>query len=226
VVPGDAPPGQLVFSLLGSRSQAMATAALEVIASDVPVQVPPQAPFSCDLTDGPDAPQVVGVVEGPPAVSAPLPSPNANALVSPSPSPVAKKTGPAANGGATPNASSTPSADPSAKADAQASPSANLKATPTPLAAAKASATPQKKAAAAAPSPVPTPPAAAAPAPATPEGTTYTVQVNDTLPSIAAQIYGDASKWTAIYDANRSTIGEDPNVLPAGAQLTIPAKES
>jgi hypothetical protein len=235
VVPGDAPAGQLVFSLLGSRSQAMATAALEVIASDVPVQVPPQAPFSCDLTDGPDAPQVVGVVEGPPAVSAPLPSPNANALISPSPSPVARKASPTANASATSNSSSTananstPSADPSAKTDAQASPAAKPKATPTPLAAAKASATPQKKAAAAAPSPVPTQPAAAAPAApaaASSEATTYTVQANDTLPSIAAQMYGDATKWTAIYDANRSTIGEDPNVLPAGAQLTIPAKES
>jgi nucleoid-associated protein YgaU len=244
VVPGDAPAGQLVFSLLGSRSQAMATAALEVIASDVPVQVPPQAPFSCDLTDGPDAPQVVGVVDGPPAVSAPLPSPNANALVSPSPSPVAKKAGTAANASAPANASatsnttsnasasSTPAADPSAKTDAQASPAAKPKATPTPLASAKASATPQKKAAAASPSPVPTQPARAAPdapaapAAASPEATTYTVQANDTLPSIAAQMYGDASRWTAIYDANRSTIGEDPNVLPAGAQLTIPAKES
>src|SRR6267378_5022129 len=66
---GDATPGQLVFSLIGSRSEAVATAALEVIASDVPVQVPPQAPFTCDLTDGPDAPQVVGVVEGPPALA-------------------------------------------------------------------------------------------------------------------------------------------------------------
>src|SRR5262249_14308886 len=62
VVPGDATPGQLVCSMTGRRSNATATAALEVIASDVPAQVPPQAPFQCDLTDGPDAPQVVGVV--------------------------------------------------------------------------------------------------------------------------------------------------------------------
>jgi LysM repeat protein len=200
VVPGDAPPGQLVFSLLGSRSQSVATAALEVIASDVPVQVPPQAPFSCDLTDGPDAPQVVGMVEGPPAVSAPLPSPNANALISPSPSPVAKD------------------------ATITATPGSKPKATATPLAAAKQKAAPQKKAAAPAPSPAPTQALATAPSAATPQ--TYTVQVNDTLPSIAAQVYGDATKWTLIYDANRSTIGDDPNVLQAGEELTIPAKES
>jgi LysM repeat protein len=204
VVPGDASPGQLVFSLSGSRSQAVATAALEVIASDVPVQVPPQAPFSCDLTDGPDAPQVVGVVAGPPAVSAPSTSANANAFVSPSPSPVAGKASPTAGVEATPTAKAKPSAKPSVTA--------------------KASPTPQKKAA----TPVATPSAIQSPppteAPQTPQ--TYAVQAGDTLPSIAAQVYGDANQWTKIYDANRSTIGEDPNVLQPGMQLTVPAKES
>ena len=226
VVPGDAPPGQLVFSLMGSRSQAVATAALEVIASDVPVLVPPQAPFSCDLTDGPDAPQVVGVVEGPPAVSAPLPSANANAFVSPSPSPVAKKAAPTAEAQASPPANAKPAAKPSDAADAspaaEAQPSSTAKAKPTAKpATAKASPTPHKKAATAAPSPVPTQAAAAAPIPQT-----YTVHAGDTLPSIAAQLYGDANKWTLIYDANRSTIGPDPNVVQPGDQLTIPAKES
>ena len=54
VVPGDAPPGQMVFTLVGSKSQATATTALDVVASDVPVQTPPQADFTCPLDD--DAP--------------------------------------------------------------------------------------------------------------------------------------------------------------------------
>src|SRR5215510_10716324 len=53
VVPGDAVPGQLIFALYGAKSEASATAALEVIASDVPVQVPPQAEFQCELYDPP-----------------------------------------------------------------------------------------------------------------------------------------------------------------------------
>ena len=233
VVPGDAPAGQLVFSLLGSRSQAVATAALEVIASDVPVQVPPQAPFACDLTDGPDAPQVVGVVEGPPAVSAPLPSASANAFVSPSPSPVAnqataaRRATPSAAADASPaaQAKATPSvvADASSTPEAQASPTAKAKPSAKP-ATAKASPTPQKKPATPAASPVPTQAPAAAEAAQTPQ--TYTVETGDTLPSIAAQLYSDANQWTKIYDANRSTIGEDPNFLQVGEQLTIPAKES
>jgi nucleoid-associated protein YgaU len=39
-------------------------------------------------------------------------------------------------------------------------------------------------------------------------------------------VYGDANKWNTIYDANRSQIGSDPNVIQPGMQLTIPPKES
>jgi nucleoid-associated protein YgaU len=67
-------------------------------------------------------------------------------------------------------------------------------------------------------------PGPAQPAPATPR--TYSVQPGDTLPSIASQVYGDANRWTAIYDANRSTIGDDPNLIRPDTQLTIPPKES
>jgi nucleoid-associated protein YgaU len=52
------------------------------------------------------------------------------------------------------------------------------------------------------------------------------VAEGDTLPSIAARIYGDANLWTRIYAANRATIGDDPNLVHVGEQLTIPAKES
>ena len=347
VVPGDASPGQLVFSLMGSRSEAVATAALEVIASDVPVQVPPQAPFQCDLTDGPDAPQVVGVVEGPPALSADAaygPSPvvagtpaagpkqgggqskanatadaarsaaaKANALAEASPTAGPKANGsqdasptaaakanataaPKANASqdagptAAPKSNATPEASPTAAAKAnatagpKASPTAAAKANATaapkasPTAATKASATPKANPTAAAKNATPaanpadtgknpTPAAganggepaaaadaaadpAAAPAPAAPAAAsapaaaaatappapsaasapatsqTYTVQDGDTLPAIANQVYGDANQWTAIYQANRSTIGDDPNLIHPGMPLSIPAKES
>jgi nucleoid-associated protein YgaU len=265
VVPGDATPGQLVFSLVGSRSQAVATAALEVIASDVPVQVPPQAPFACDLTDGPDAPQVVGVVEGPPALatesssSAPVASKQAGqqqkagAQPTPGSSPTAAPNAgqsPEASPSAAPIATPAPKASPTAQARATAGP----KASPTPVA--KASATPKASptgkpgatpkanptaAAKASPTAAATDPTSAPsvranaveamsspgpaqPAPATPR--TYSVQPGDTLPSIASQVYGDANRWTAIYDANRSTIGDDPNLIRPDTQLTIPPKES
>ena len=278
VVPGDASPGQLVFSLIGSRSEAVATAALEVIASDVPVQVPPQAPFTCDLTDGPDAPQVVGVVEGPPALTdastgeaaAPVPAPARQPGRQPaaSPSPVAGSSaaaGPkaiatpaaAAKPDATPEASPTtaatpdaaPKASPTAAAKAsptgtakasatpKASPTAAAKASPTaaakasPTAAAKAGATP-KATATTQPGPTASPPQPpATPGPAEPvaaaaTNATYTVRSGDTLPAIASEVYGDANRWTTIYDANRAIIGDDPNLIQIGEQLTLPPKES
>jgi nucleoid-associated protein YgaU len=279
VVPGDAAPGQLVFSLVGSRSESVATAALEVIASDVPVQVPPQAPFQCDLTDGPDAPQVVGAVEGPPALTsdtssptpgavsqgpAPAPAPSkpsaqpaavssptttTQAGVAQPPSPTAvPKTGAAAQasptGAAKANqtpgakASATPLASPTPVAKASQTPGAKGTVTPktsptaatkdaTPAAGATASSAQPTAAPTSPPQPTPAPsPVAAAPSPAPAGPTSYTVKAGDTLPAIANGVYGDANKWSTIYDANRSTIGNDPNVIQPGMQLTIPPKES
>ncbi len=256
VVPGDASPGQLVFSLIGSRSEAVATAALEVIASDVPVQVPPQAPFACDLTDGPDAPQVVGVVEGPPALAytdtgdsatpaqqtaaqpARQSGPNASPIspTSPVAAPRASATPKAnaaaatsSNAGADAKPITPPDAKPGATAEAKpgttpkVSPTGVAKPAATPMAGptgvAKPAATPKAGPTVAA-QPTATPP------PPTPVVQTYTVHDGDTLPSLAAEFYGDANKWTVIYDANRTTIGNDPNVIQSGAQLTIPPKES
>src|SRR5947209_12442195 len=183
VVPGDASPGQLVFSLIGSRSEAVATAALEAIASDVPVQVPPQAPFTCDLTDGPDAPQVVGMVEGPPALTdastgeaaAPVPAPARQPARQPaaSPSPVAGSSAAAgpraiATPKPSPTAAAKPDATPEASPTTAATPDAAPKASPT--AAAKASATPKSSPTAASASATPGPrPTAAAKADATPK---------------------------------------------------------
>jgi nucleoid-associated protein YgaU len=59
----------------------------------------------------------------------------------------------------------------------------------------------------------------------TPSATTndsYTVEPGDTLRSIAQQVYGDAAQWPRIYDANRETIGPNPDALSAGTQLRIP----
>jgi nucleoid-associated protein YgaU len=50
----------------------------------------------------------------------------------------------------------------------------------------------------------------------------YTVEPGDTLRSIAQQVYDDPAQWPRIYDANRETIGPDPDSLRAGTRLRIP----
>ena len=60
--------------------------------------------------------------------------------------------------------------------------------------------------------------AAAAPA----GGGEYTVQSGDSLSKIAQQKLGDASKWPQIYDANRATIGDNPDLIKPGQRLRIP----
>ena len=49
----------------------------------------------------------------------------------------------------------------------------------------------------------------------------YTVVSGDTLSSIAQKYYGNASKWEAIYEANRLQI-EDPDRIAPGQILRIP----
>ncbi len=65
------------------------------------------------------------------------------------------------------------------------------------------------------------------PTPATAEAAaeTYEVQSGDTLLSIAQQYYGDTTQWRRIYDANKDTIGADPDKLKIGMKLTIPPKQ-
>lgn len=59
------------------------------------------------------------------------------------------------------------------------------------------------------------------PAPNAPQ--LYTVASGDCLYSIAKKFYGDGSKYTVIYDVNKSVIGGSPNLIYPGQVLTIPA---
>ncbi len=78
---------------------------------------------------------------------------------------------------------------------------------------------------------VPTPirPSLASPVPSPSPGTgllgttdTYTVKPGDTLGTIAQRVYGDATKWRVIYDANRDTIGDNPDSVKVDMRLKIP----
>ena len=55
-----------------------------------------------------------------------------------------------------------------------------------------------------------------------PEGTTYTVQKGDTLSHIAQHHYGKASKWHAIFEANRDQL-DNPDLIQPGQVLKLPA---
>ena len=56
-----------------------------------------------------------------------------------------------------------------------------------------------------------------------PTGGSYTVVSGDCLWKIAKQFYGDGGKWSVIYNANKSVIGGNPNLIYPGQVLTIPA---
>ncbi len=61
-----------------------------------------------------------------------------------------------------------------------------------------------------------------APKPAPAEARTYTVVKGDSLSKIAKSLYGNAVKWKAIYEANKATIGGNPDLIKPGQVLTIP----
>jgi len=50
---------------------------------------------------------------------------------------------------------------------------------------------------------------------------TYTVQQGDTLSHIAQHHYGKASRWHAIFEANRDQI-DDPDLIRPGQVLRLP----
>ncbi len=49
---------------------------------------------------------------------------------------------------------------------------------------------------------------------------TYTVQAGDTLSGIAQKL--GLAGWQALYDANRATIGSNPNAIKPGQVLVVP----
>jgi nucleoid-associated protein YgaU len=49
----------------------------------------------------------------------------------------------------------------------------------------------------------------------------YTVKSGDTLSKIAKEVYGDASQWKKIHEANRASI-PNPDLIHPGDKLTIP----
>jgi len=71
--------------------------------------------------------------------------------------------------------------------------------------------------------PAPPPTRAAAPArPSPPAAKTYTVKKGDCLWNIAKQLYGSGADYSKIYEANKGTVGSNPNLIYPGQVLTIP----
>lgn len=58
--------------------------------------------------------------------------------------------------------------------------------------------------------------------PADTAATTYTVQKGDTLSAIAQHHYGKASRWHAIFEANRDQL-DDPDLIRPGQVLKLPS---
>ena len=58
--------------------------------------------------------------------------------------------------------------------------------------------------------------------PSAPAAQTYTVVKGDCLWKIAQKFYGNGSQYTKIYEANKGTIGGNPNLIYPGQVLTIP----
>jgi nucleoid-associated protein YgaU len=52
--------------------------------------------------------------------------------------------------------------------------------------------------------------------------TNYVFQPGDSLWSVAEKFYGDGNQWPAIYEANRSIIGANPDLVQDGIMLYIP----
>ncbi|MFU8773070.1 MAG: LysM peptidoglycan-binding domain-containing protein [Anaerolineales bacterium] len=56
----------------------------------------------------------------------------------------------------------------------------------------------------------------------------HTVVAGDTLSHIALKYYGSAikEKWMLIYEANKDTIGDNPNLIQPGMVLNIPPQDA
>jgi nucleoid-associated protein YgaU len=51
----------------------------------------------------------------------------------------------------------------------------------------------------------------------------YEVQPGDSLSKIAKQVYGDASRWKEIWEANKASI-PNPDLIHPGQQLSMPPR--
>ncbi len=61
-------------------------------------------------------------------------------------------------------------------------------------------------------------------APATEVGETYEVKPGDSLSKIAKRVYGNASDWKKIFEANTDVL-KDPDKIFPGQKLKIPAAD-
>ena len=55
------------------------------------------------------------------------------------------------------------------------------------------------------------------------ETKSYVVKKGDSLSEIAQREMGDGDRWKELYEANKSAIGDDPDMIHPGTELTIPA---
>lgn len=53
-------------------------------------------------------------------------------------------------------------------------------------------------------------------------GSVYTVVSGDSLSAITGRLWGDVLLWPLLYDANKTTIGSNPNLIKVGQKLTVP----
>ena len=52
----------------------------------------------------------------------------------------------------------------------------------------------------------------------------WTVKSGDSLSKIAKDVYDDAGKYMKIYEANKDTIGPNPDIIKPGQKLVLPNK--
>jgi nucleoid-associated protein YgaU len=64
----------------------------------------------------------------------------------------------------------------------------------------------------------------AEPAPSVPKDRAYTVKEGEGWSSLAERYLGEGSRWPELFELNRERVPRNPNVLPAGTVIELPAK--